>query len=113
MHNVDGGAIARSPVADVWQHRGEGLGKAFGEFFRRLGRARARRAARRDLHRLDDRLLKDIGLRRDQVDEFVDTMFRRGDNVAATRPTDTAIAEAIEDMAEVNAGDDDSLRSAA
>ena len=92
MHNVDGGTVARMPVGSVWLRRGEELGRAFGEAFeglgRWLGRGSARRAARRDLHRLDDRLLADIGLRRDQIDEFVDAMFRDVKPVAARRPVD-------------------------
>jgi hypothetical protein len=39
--------------------------------------------ALRELHTLDDRLLQDIGLRRDQVGTTVDAMFR-GDTVAET-----------------------------
>ena len=97
MHNVDGGAVARLPVIEVWLRRGESLGRGVLNAARRvearidrtlawLGRAQARRVARRDLHRLDDRLLKDIGLRRDQVDEFVDAMFRADPGAAMDRP---------------------------
>jgi uncharacterized protein YjiS (DUF1127 family) len=91
MHNVDGGAIARLPVTGIWVRRGEDLGRTvrgiFGRSLSALGRAQARRAARRELFRLDNRLLNDIGLRRDQVDEFVDAMFRSENAVAARRPT--------------------------
>ena len=48
-----------------------------------LGRVHARSVAMRELHSLDDRLLRDIGLRRDQVGITVDAMFR-GDGVAET-----------------------------
>ena len=51
--------------------------------FSGLGRVHARRVAMRELHSLDDRLLRDIGLRRDQVGMTVDAMFR-GDAVAET-----------------------------
>ena len=92
MHNVDGGAVARISVGGVRLSRGEGLGgklrEALRRFEHRLGRAHARRTARRDLYRLDDRLLQDIGLRRDQVDEFVDSMFRKEKIVAVKRPGD-------------------------
>lgn len=92
MHNVDGGAVARLPVTGVWIRRGEDLGRVVSDFVgRRLsafGRAQARRAARRELFRLDNRMLQDIGLRRDQVDEFVDGMFRNQNTVAARRPHD-------------------------
>lgn len=117
MHNVDGGAIARMPVTGVWVRRGEDLGRvvrgAFSRALSVLGRAQARRAARRELFRLDDRMLKDIGLRRDQVDEFVDTMFRQEQTVAVARPTDEAIAEVIGDITDVRTGSNRHLRSAA
>ena len=51
--------------------------------FSALGRVHARSVAMRELHSLDDRLLRDIGLRRDQVGITVDAMFR-GDAVAET-----------------------------
>lgn len=90
MHNIDGGAIARMPAGRVPVSRGEGFGKllrdTLGRLGSRFGHAHARRMARRDLHRLDDRLLRDIGLRRDQVDEFVDAMFRAEEPVSAKPP---------------------------
>ena len=117
MHNVDGGAIARLPVTGVWVRRGEDLGRVvrgvFSRSFSALGRAQARRAARRELFRLDNRLLKDIGLRRDQVDEFVDAMFRREHTVAAARPTDAVVAGGSEVATEGNVGNDGHFRSAA
>jgi uncharacterized protein YjiS (DUF1127 family) len=116
MHNGDGGAIARMPVTGVRVRRGEEFGRVVRGVFERslsvLGRAQARRAARRELFRLDDRLLKDIGLRRDQVDEFVDAMFRRADTVAAARPTD-ATQTSDEEPTRVNVGNDGRFRSAA
>lgn len=49
--------------------------------FRRLRdramRARQRRAAIADLSRLDDRLLQDIGIRRERITELVDENLRR------------------------------------
>ncbi len=88
MRNVDGGAVARLGVGEVGFARGESSLGWWGRLLSALERNRARGAARRELHRLDDRLLADIGLRRDQVNEFVDGMFRSEQPVAAKRPVD-------------------------
>ena len=43
----------------------------------RLARPRRRRAAIRDLHRLGDRELRDIGIDRGEIDSIVDEMMER------------------------------------
>ena len=96
MINVEQSASARLPADGVWLQRGEGLARVAVVVFRRitgsvrrgfsaLGRVHARSVALRQLHALDDRLLQDIGLRRDQVGVTVEAMFR-GDGVAETAP---------------------------
>jgi uncharacterized protein YjiS (DUF1127 family) len=87
MIKMEQSAAARLPVDGVWLQRGEGLAKvavaavrSINGWVRRgfsaLGRVYARSLALRELHALDDRLLRDIGLRRDQVGVTVDAMFR-------------------------------------
>lgn len=88
MRNIDGGAVARMNVGEVGLAREGSPNGWWGRLLARFERNRARAAARRDLHRLDDRLLADIGLRREQLDEFVDGMFRTEKPVAAKRPVD-------------------------
>ncbi len=94
MINVEQSAGLRLPADGVWLQRGEGLARAavvvvrkingwVGRGFSALGRVSARNVALRELHALDDRMLQDIGLRRDQVRTTVDAMFR-GDAVAET-----------------------------
>ena len=61
--------------------------------FSGLGRVHARSVALRELHSLDDRLLRDIGLRRDQVGMTVDAMFR-----------DDAVAETAQPVRQVDTG---------
>jgi hypothetical protein len=46
----------------------------------------ARSVALRELHALDDRLLRDIGLRRDQVGITVDAMFRNNEVTETAQP---------------------------
>lgn len=106
MTDMEKSAAARLPGAHVYLELGEGLASAAGSAVRgiiRLSRrvasafeaAQGRSAARRALYQLDDRLLNDIGLRRDQVAETVDSMFRAGYVEAAG---------ASEAAAETNAG---------
>ena len=87
MIKMEQSAGLRLPVDGVWLQRGEGLARvavvATGKIiawvrrgFSALGRVYARSVALRELHALDDRLLRDIGLRRDQVGVTVDAMFR-------------------------------------
>jgi uncharacterized protein YjiS (DUF1127 family) len=114
-------ASARLPVARIWLQRGEALAGAASDAVRTidvwLGRrlsvfaaAQARRAARRELYTLDDRLLKDIGLRREQIAEFVDGMFR-GDGESTRRPA--RVAARAEAVAEIGAGNERQLKTAA
>lgn len=66
MTSVENRASAPLPAARNWLQR----------IYSAFGRAHARRVALRELHALDNRLLQDIGLRRDQVGETVNAMFR-------------------------------------
>ena len=93
-------ASARLPMARVWLQRGEALATA----------AQARRMARRELYALDDRLLNDIGLRRDQIAGFVDGMFR-GNGDSLRRPV--AMAARTEAVAEIGDSSDRHFKSAA
>jgi uncharacterized protein YjiS (DUF1127 family) len=117
MIDLENGASARLPAAHVWLERGESLARTaagvVGGMLRWLERARARRAALRELYRLDDRLLQDIGLRRDQVGELVDGMFRRSEPRAAARPVDNVVVAGGEDVDGVRAGNDGEYRAAA
>lgn len=124
MTDVEQSAVARSPVDGVWLQRGEGLAKAavvggqritgwVRRGFSALGRVYARSVALRELHALDDRLLQDIGLRRDQVGLTVDAMFR-GHGVAETaQPVRQVDAGGNQDMPVVDASNDRHFRSAA
>ena len=94
MRNIDGGAVARLPVGGVRFASDENSMGWWGRLLAALERNRARGAARRELHRLDNRMLADIGLRRDQVDEFVDGMFRTENPVAMGRPVDAVKVDA-------------------
>jgi uncharacterized protein YjiS (DUF1127 family) len=124
MIDVEKSAAAHLPAAEVWLRRGERLAgalwggtqasaRALGGLLAYLQDARARRAALRELYRLDDRLLKDIGLRRDQIAEFVDSMFRGGRTESATARILTRVVAGPEDITEVNVGNDGHYRSAA
>ena len=66
MTDMEKSATARLPAAGNWLQR----------IFSALGRAQARRMALRELYALDNRLLRDIGLRRDEVGATVSAMFR-------------------------------------
>lgn len=96
MFNMEKRASAHLPAARVWVRRGEILAKAIGAAARGIGdwlgrglsaleRGQARRMALRELYALDDRLLKDIGLSRDQVPATVNAMFRSEPPVDAVR----------------------------
>lgn len=121
MIDVEKSASARLPMMRVWLERGErfaasvsrGLLRVDAWLARRLSAfegAQARRAARRELYALDDRLLNDIGLRREQIPEFVDGMFR-GNSETVRRPS--AILAKAAAAAEVDAGTARPYRSAA
>jgi len=117
MIGLQNSAGARLPAAGVWVRRGEGLARAAAAAVRALGRwlqraysamacAKARRDAKRALYALDDRMLQDIGLRRDEVAGTVDAMFRRAEgnvgvepvrNVNASETTEVAVADASND----------------
>ncbi len=124
MINVEQSAGLRLPADGVWLQRGEGLARAavvvvrkingwVGRGFSAPGRVYARSVALRELHALDDRMLQDIGLRRDQVRTTVDAMFR-GDAVAETaQPSRQVVAGGNEDIPVVDAGNDRHYRSAA
>ena len=104
--------------------RGEGLGKgavavvrSINGWVRRgfsaLGRVYARSVALRQLHALDDRLLQDIGLRRDEVGITVDAMFRNNGVTKAAQPVrqvDT-VGDAVSPV--VDASNDRHFQSAA
>jgi uncharacterized protein YjiS (DUF1127 family) len=124
MIDLEKSASARLPAADVWLERGEGLARVaagvaggirrwLGRGISSLARAAARRAALRELYQLDDRLLKDIGLRRDQVGELVDAMFRAQHVEVVARPTGRVVAVGSADISGANAGNDGEYRSAA
>ncbi len=76
MTNTEKSAPAHLPAAGSWLQR----------IFSALGRAQARRAALRELYALDNRMLRDIGLRRDEVGPVVSAMFR-ADSVAEAAPS--------------------------
>ena len=76
MTDTEKSAAARLPAAGNWLQR----------IFSALGRAQARRVALRELYSLDNRLLRDIGLRRDEVGPVVSAMFR-ADSVAEAAPS--------------------------
>jgi uncharacterized protein YjiS (DUF1127 family) len=124
MIKMEQSAAARLPVDGVWLQRGEGLARvavvATGKItawvrrgFSALGRVYARSVALRELHALDDRLLRDIGLRRDQVGVTVDAMFRNNgvtETAQPVRQVDTG-GDAVTPV--VDASNDRHLQSAA
>ena len=124
MINVEQSVTARLPADGIWLRRGEGLAKAavvvvrsiigwVRRGFSALGRVHARSVALRQLHALDDRLLQDIGLRRDQVGVTVEAMFR-GDGVAETaQPVRQVEAGGNGDIPVVDVSNDRHYRSAA
>jgi uncharacterized protein YjiS (DUF1127 family) len=84
MSTMETSASAQLPRTGSWLQR----------IFSAFGRAHARRAALRELYALDNRLLQDIGLRRDEVRETVSAMFRAG-----------PVAELAQSSREVEVGD--------
>ena len=124
MIDMEKSASAHLPASGVWLQLGEGVVSAaasgvrgMNRYFQRslstLERAMARRAARRELYALGDRLLQDIGLRRDQVEETVDTMFRRGPGEAIAKPSREVIAGSSEGIAAVSVSNDPHYKSVA
>ena len=124
MIKMEQSAGLRLPVDGVWVQRGEGLARVavvatrkisgwVRRGFSALGRGYARSVALRELHALDDRLLRDIGLRRDQVGITVDAMFRNNgvsETAQPVRQVDTG-GEAVTPV--VDAGNDRHFQSAA
>jgi uncharacterized protein YjiS (DUF1127 family) len=145
MINVEKSASAHLPAAGVWLQRGKGLARAAAAAVRGISgwvrrgflalvRVHARSIALRELSALDNRLLQDIGLRRDQLGATVDAMFQgepvaeatqppreveagdifQGEPVAeATQPSREVEAGDIGDVTELNANNDRHYRSAA
>ncbi len=124
MINVEQSAGVRLPADGVWLQRGEGLARMavvavrkinawVGRGFSALERVHARSVALRELHALDDRLLQDIGLRRDQVGTTVDAMFRGNGAAETAQPSRQVEADGNGDIPVVDAGNDRHYRSAA
>ena len=124
MINVEQSAGLRLPADGVWMQRGKGLARAavvvvrringwVGRGFSALGRVYARSVALRELHSLDDRMLQDIGLRRDQVGTTVDAMFRGNGAAETAQPFRQVEADGNGDIPVVDAGNDRHYRSAA
>ena len=124
MNDMEKSASAHLPATRFWLELGEGVAKAaagvaqgFNRTFQGsvaiLEGVTARRAARRELYALGDRLLQDIGLRRDQVGETVDGMFRRGPAEAAAQLSREVAAAGSEDIAAVKASNDRHYQSVA
>ena len=124
MISVERSASAHLPAARVWLKRGEGLARAavgvvrgmnrwLGRGLSALGRAQARRVAVRQLYALDDRLLRDIGIPREQVGVVVDAMFRGGPVAEATQPSREVDAGGTGDTAALDASNDRHYQSAA
>ena len=123
MIDMEKSASARLPATRVWLQVGEGVAKAaaavargINGYFQRglsaLEGAGARRAARRELYALGDRMLQDIGLRRDQVEETVETMFRSRP-VAAAAQSRREVSAGSEDIVAVKASNDRHYQSVA
>lgn len=124
MFSMEKRASAHLPAARVWVQRGESLAKVLGAAARGVGqwlgrglsaleRGQARRMAMRELYALDDRLLKDIGLSRDQVPATVSAMFRSEPRVDAVRPSLEVKAVDGAALAGADAGNEGNYKSAA
>lgn len=124
MFGMETSAAARLPAAGVWLRRGAGLARAvttlvqdMNHWLRRassaIARVQARRDAMRTLYALDDRMLRDIGLRREQVESTVDAMFRRDPDAEATQPSREVDAAETTDTGAIDASNDRHYESAA
>ena len=100
MTSAENSASAHLPRNGSWLQR----------IFSALGRAHARRMAMRELHALDNRLLRDIGLRRDEVGATVSAMFRTERVAEVAKPSREVTTVGI---AAVGVRNDDQLQSAA
>ncbi len=100
MTTMEKSASARLPATGNWLQR----------IFSALGRAHARRIALRELYALDNRLLQDIGLRRDEVGAAVNAMFRTA-RVAEVAQSTRKVAAS--DIAAAGVGNEHRYRSAA
>ena len=97
MTTTENSAFAHLPRKGNWLQR----------IFSAFGRAHARRMAMRELYALDNRLLQDIGLRRDEVGATVSAMFRAERVAEVAKPSRTG------GIAPVAVRNDDQLQSAA
>jgi uncharacterized protein YjiS (DUF1127 family) len=124
MFGLQNSAGTRLPAAGVWVRRGEGLARAAAAAVRAAGRwmqraysamagANARRDAKRALYALDDRMLQDIGLRRDEVASTVDAMFRRAETKVGVEPVRDLNASETNEVAVTDASNDRRFESAA
>ena len=100
MTSTENSASAQLPRKGNWLQR----------VFTAFGRAHARRMAMRELYALDNRLLQDIGLRRDQVGETVNAMFRTDPVAEAAQSSREVEARAV---AAAGVGDEGRFQSAA
>jgi len=124
MIKVERSAAAHLAGAGVWLGRGASLAKVVADVVRGAGRwllrgvsvlerVQARRLALRELYSLDDRLLQDIGLRREQVGITVDAMFRGNPVAAAPRPSREVSTGGTGDVTELDTSNDRHYDSAA
>lgn len=67
-------------------------GSALARIFAAIGRRFTRRAAIHQLGMLDRRLLKDIGIEREEIEAFVDTMLEEMEGPGNTRAARPPIA---------------------
>jgi uncharacterized protein YjiS (DUF1127 family) len=124
MMNVERRAAAHLPGAGVWLERGAGLARGVAGVARGTGRwllrglaalerTQARRLALRELYALDDRMLQDIGLRREQVGSTVNAMFRGKPVAETTQPSRQVDTGGSGDVTELDTSNDRHYDSAA
>lgn len=124
MFSTEKSASAHLPAARIWLKRGEALARAIGTAARgmnrwmqrglsALERGQARRLALRELYALDDRLLQDIGLSREQVPVTVNAMFRREPLAGATGPSREENSGGASQHTKTDASNDGRFKSAA
>lgn len=106
MFSQEKSASAQLPAARGvrhWLRRG----------FTALARAQARRTALRELYALDNRMLQDIGLSREQVEATVSAMFRRDPIAEATQKSREVTAGGAAQVPALDASNDGRYKSAA